>query len=849
MKTHPSEILPGLKMHKTPAQLALGVFFVVGMLLVPDARAQSYAMSNLWTVVAGAPSHPFMSTNDNATRGIAYSPATDHVLVPSRTGSNAVYILSGTTGAILGTLPFDTNLIKGGTFTVNMAGVTADGVIYVANLTTDAAANPFRLYRWANETAQPELAYSGDPSGGDTTANNRRYGDSLALRGTGTDTQILLGTLATAVALMRTTDGTSFYATKITTDVANGDTRYGIAWGIGNTFWAKQGIGNLKNVTLDLVADTGQVTSSISLPAGPGGGLDIDLSRNLLAVYQASGTSEPTNHGLRLFDISNPAAPIQVDTVQNIPVAYTNGNVVSAVSMRNGKLFALETNNGILGYYLQGGIFYPVSLSSFPGDVILWEGAQNWTYSVVLGGTPPYSYQWRLDGKDLPGETKPTLKIPTAGFSAAGAYEVVVTNYSGSVTGGPSILTIQAGNRTAQVTNIWNIAPDTRPYMTSDGYREYAVAINPLTTNVIVVTTKPNPTNMMAVVDIQTGAHKHYIDYSGLTPSGPTPFNRVTVADDGTVFICNFTGDVSSTPFTVYGLSDDSPVPPSQGFLFSGDPGNGVVPSNVGWGANIDARGGGTSTEILVGSGKWASTPIVTKAVAILRYNAGLTFDSTPITVTNAPDSNNTFRFGVCWGGGNTFWVKGYMTGLMLVEYDLASGTGWIKKTYPTSGDRSVPPSFTGMAFDAETHLLAGLRNGSPPTPVSVPIYDMSDTEAGPLWVDQELFTTYNADIEFQGTVSFERGYIAALGVNNGLKALKVTSNYIWPPVLRATPEGGNLVITWDSRVGTTYQLQSVESFSKTWQNLGSAAAATTGITSRTNPISGGAMFYRVVAQ
>ena len=83
MKNHPSEILPGLKMHKTRPQLALGLFFVVGMLLVPDARAQSYAMSNLWTVVAGAPSHPFMSTNDNATRGIAYSPATDHVLVPA----------------------------------------------------------------------------------------------------------------------------------------------------------------------------------------------------------------------------------------------------------------------------------------------------------------------------------------------------------------------------------------------------------------------------------------------------------------------------------------------------------------------------------------------------------------------------------------------------------------------------------------------------------------------------------------------------------------------------------------------------------------------------------------------
>ena len=105
------------------------------------------------------------------------------------------------------------------------------------------------------------------------------------------------------------------------------------------------------------------------------------------------------------------------------------------------------------------------------------------------------------------------------------------------------------------MTNIWNVAPNTRPYLNS-AYMEYGVAINPITTNVIVVTRNNNPTgtNMIAVLDIQTGAHKHYIDYTGLTLVGATPMNKVCVADDGVIFICNFTGDAATTPFTIYGL-------------------------------------------------------------------------------------------------------------------------------------------------------------------------------------------------------------------------------------------------------------------------------------------------------
>ncbi len=780
-----------------PRALA-GLACLMGMLVCQTALAQQYAMSNLWTV-AVSNTLPFFNA-DNNTRGLAYNPTTDHLLVPSRGGgSNNVYILNSTDGSFLGMLPFNPSLVKGGTFVINMIDITEDGVIYVGNLTTDAngAAGPFKLYRWASETDEAQLVYEGDPSNFDAVTNNRRFGDSLILRGTGVGTQILLGTTATNVALLRTIDGTNFTATKITmnpTGVASGDFRYGIAWGAGNTFWAKQGTGNLKQITLDLVANTGAVTASVALPVGPGGPLGIDLSRNLLAIVETANSIATTTHKLRLFDISNPSAPVLVDAVQSFPVWSVNANLVGAVSMRNGRLYALDTNNGMLGYYLQGGIYYPLVFISQPANVTAWEGARNWTFTVANSGTPPYHYQWQFDGVEIPGATTTSYVLPPIGITNDwDTYSVVVSNNSSVRTSAVATVRVLPGNASSQASNIWDILPNTRPYLTSE-YKEYGVAINPLTTNVIVVT-RANPTNMLAVLDIETGAHKHYIDYSAYNLP-VNKMNKVTVADDGVVFTCSITADAGSNPFDIFGFQDDGPMPLS-GFLFEGDPGLDklgvrVLPANIGWGANIDARGGGMDTEILIGAGRWNATTYDANAAAMLRYDSlsGL-FYSTPIVITNLPVSNNNFRFGICWGAGDSFWAKG-LANLMYIEFDRVSGKGGVVRSYPTSGSRSVPSSVTAMSFDPVTSLIVALQNGASPAPVSVNFYDVSDPMAGPFWVDQELFASYNADIEYQGSVSFEKGYAVALGVNNGLKAFKLNPSFTASlPVILANPVGG----------------------------------------------------------
>ncbi len=773
-------------------QTLLVFLLLVGLTGVQNARAQSFALSNLWTLLPSTST--FLNTTNNLTRGMAYNPATGHVLVVSRTPqattTNALYILDGATGAQLGLLSCDdTNLFRLSTFIVNMVGVTDDGVIYVGNLTTDstnttAGTGPFRLYRWANESAQPTLAYSGAPSGNDPTANNRRFGDSLTLRGTGASTQILLGTLHTNVALLTTTDGTNFTATKIGTDATASDTRWGLAWGTNNTFWAKQNGGNLKQFSLNLVANTAATVTNIAMTTVPGGPLDVDVSRSLTAILGSVGT---TNHTLRLYDTLNPAAPVQQDSTRSFSTANANANNVGAVSLRSGKLFAMDCNNGILAFSLNE-VYLPPTIKTQPTAVTIWEGAQWWTFTVVAAGNrgDVLTYQWRFGGTNIDGATASSLTLSNIVAANQGYYSVVVSSGTQTLTSSSVLMTVTANPASSVVSNIWNIAPNTRPYMTS-GYKEYGVAINPFTTNVIVLT-RPNPTNMLVVLDPLTGEEKYYIDYNSVL--GASGFNKVDVGDDGIIYLANLTTDTAANSFKIYGLTDDGALPAAGGLLYSGDPGNGTTSTTNKWGGTFAVRGSGLDTQILVAGGQ--NTNVV---VAILtNYNTAMPplFGSRPIVVTNAPAG--FARLGLDWGPGtNTFWGKTSSGSLVLVQFDLNAGTGFVKQTYPTTGIRSIVSSLTGIKYDAASGLLAGLQNGSLPTPVSVPVYDVSDINAGPFWADHELFQSYNADIEFQGNVDFAKGYLVALGVNNGLKAFKVNSASNSLPTILTQPSGG----TW----------------------------------------------------
>ncbi|HKQ36514.1 MAG TPA: LamG-like jellyroll fold domain-containing protein [Verrucomicrobiae bacterium] len=64
------------------------------------------------------------------------------------------------------------------------------------------------------------------------------------------------------------------------------------------------------------------------------------------------------------------------------------------------------------------------------------------TFTVTVGGTEPFSYQWRRNGEPITGAIERTLTLNDVQSSQAGAYSVVVNNASGTATSDNATLTV-----------------------------------------------------------------------------------------------------------------------------------------------------------------------------------------------------------------------------------------------------------------------------------------------------------------------------------------------------------------------------------------------------------------------
>ena len=64
------------------------------------------------------------------------------------------------------------------------------------------------------------------------------------------------------------------------------------------------------------------------------------------------------------------------------------------------------------------------------------------TFSVLVSGTIPFSYQWRKNGNNISGAAASSYSIASAQAGDAGSYTVVVTNSAGAVTSNPATLTV-----------------------------------------------------------------------------------------------------------------------------------------------------------------------------------------------------------------------------------------------------------------------------------------------------------------------------------------------------------------------------------------------------------------------
>lgn len=335
--------------------------FAVAAFLPLTAFAQAQ-LQPLWQLDPGSrpylPSYP----GDNNQRGIAYNPATGNVLLVNRTGGLSVNVLDGTTGVDRHTL--NTTGISGGTFALSQIAVAADGAVYAANLVvTTGPTAPFKIYRWDNEaySTEPKLVYSGEVAAG------TRWGDNIEIRGKGNSTQILFGQglagVGERVAIFTTSDnGASFTPTvmKLSGEgFAPGDSRGGVAFGVGDTFYVRNANGvKIYYSSFDLAASTAVITASATLGGslGPSGFSAIGTwmanehySEPLLAAINYNGTANPQTEPqyVVLFYVGDPSNPVVYDREPFINPGIQNLNASGAVDFGGGKVFALDTNNGL----------------------------------------------------------------------------------------------------------------------------------------------------------------------------------------------------------------------------------------------------------------------------------------------------------------------------------------------------------------------------------------------------------------------------------------------------------------------------------------------------------------------
>ena len=746
------------------------------------AGAQTITISNLWSISTtnGRPYLTNSAAGSYTERGATYSAFRNHAYIVSRaTTPPTVAILDGDTGAHIGALNVTGVIPQGspnGTFALSTIGVSGDGDIYAANLTVSVANGPFRIYRWTNEVDPPVLVYSGNPS-----AN--RYGEAIDVRGSGANTEIIASANGAAiVTIIKPVDDTMLVFTNTQIAVsglgAAGDLTKGITFGPTNTFFGKNnGVTSIRFCRYDLAGGTATVLSSFSTTVGVAP-IDVDPANQLLVGVETANAATP--HVLRVFDYS--AGSLSQVFSTNFPApGSNNGNFVGQVQIAGGRIFALDTQNGVvmLGYSINN-TPAPPSVTQQPPNTTIVEGGYG-TITVGAGGVKPLFYQWFQGATPIVGANTNILSLTNVTFASAGSYSVVVSNSVGTTSSAPAVLTITPTALTPVMTKLWQQTPGSTFYLGNDA-NSRGIAINPVNNHVIVVSR--TPTNGVHVLDGATGAYLHSLNIAGFT-NGTFLVNMVACTELGEVFVGNLT-TVNTDPFKLYYYTDDLPAT-APVVAFSGDPGLG---NNQRWGDNMDVRiGPGGTADVLLGSRN-------AKLMAKIEYISG--FSANVFTNTFPDADNGNFGLSCVWGEGDTVWGKSSGGVMRQGLSDFSNGTDGRTGIGTLVQSINTYPSMGPVGVDRANKRLAGITTLETPSNVRLLSVDGNSLE-----VDTEFFPTDNANSNATGSLRFGNGRLVALDTSNGIIMLRVA------PKLRSSQSGSVITFTWDNGLDGPFRLQS----------------------------------------
>lgn len=322
--------------------------FVTGIAAFATVAWAQQPMSLLFKIEDGG-ALSWLNGN-NQTRGMTYNPTTGHLLVADNDGvaGNKIHVLDASSGSEIGTGMNNTG-VGGGSVNVAKVAVAADGRIYLSNIAI-AGAN-FRLYAYADEAAAPTVAYAETPAA-------QRWGDSIAVTGSGNNTKILMtGWQNPSIALLTTTDGgQTFTKIEITPDVALPNALNFICWDpSGTAFWTRAAAASSADETTSvLYALSGSsATASGEKAIAPGLGAMTVVTKDstkLMGLAPASINAGSTDVKGVVWNVDSDSAFAVTSTgLEKSGGAVANGNGTGdvAIDPATGRVWFLYTNNSI----------------------------------------------------------------------------------------------------------------------------------------------------------------------------------------------------------------------------------------------------------------------------------------------------------------------------------------------------------------------------------------------------------------------------------------------------------------------------------------------------------------------
>ena len=354
------------------------VITAAALFAVISVQAQPVPVfTNLWNL----PPLTFtdMPTNGNNMRGIAINPTTTNVLYG--TTANATNQGTNITGNHVSVIDFATgtnqlaqlkSVPNGAQVNLGKIGVADDGKVYAANLTTapNGVNQYFKIYQWASEAdTVNEALYVFDSTNyfgftntiyGGTNSFSWRVGDYMDVRGSGTNTEIVVaGNSATAtnILIFRPTDAalTNFLPIVIPIPIAGlSFAGSGIAFeGTNNAVWCRQnGSQNTRRIAYNPVTLTSTMTHTNTVDQSACQGLKYISANgvNMLATVQtASGVNAAQRARVFTLPGTPTGAMVSVLNSTNIPLipGSANGNAIAQVDARVGYVAFGTPGHGI----------------------------------------------------------------------------------------------------------------------------------------------------------------------------------------------------------------------------------------------------------------------------------------------------------------------------------------------------------------------------------------------------------------------------------------------------------------------------------------------------------------------